>query len=333
MSADDMPFRLGAVDPRDSVSTQAVATVVVTYNGAGLIRACLDSVLAEVSPESIFVVDNDSTDDTGVIVKRAHEKINLICLEENVGFGAANNIGIRYALDAGFDGVFLLNQDALVSPGCLESLCDVAALDPEYGVLSPVHYGHGFDHLDSSFRSFVWRSGMFDDALYSNLRDVYSVPFVNAAAWLITQECLKKVGGFSPNFFVYGEDEDYCSRVLYHGLKVGVVPKSRIRHLRAGNELSSAERFSFSVRRRRGVQTLMCRLLDPFEVLWRTAFCVLVDIVASFLCGVVSHTARVAVADFCAWCLCMFRLKNLLYVRRMNMQKQRYLWLHEQEEN
>jgi GT2 family glycosyltransferase len=54
--------------------------------------------------------------------------------------------------------------------------------------------------------------------------------FVNAAAWMMTRECVEKVGGFSPSFFHYGEDDNYTQRLQFHKLKLGVLPTSRIYH-------------------------------------------------------------------------------------------------------
>ena len=53
---------------------------------------------------------------------------------------------------------------------------------------------------------------------------------VNAAAWLIPKKTLEIVGGFSPLFFLYGEDDNYCQRVKFHNLKIGICPGSYIKH-------------------------------------------------------------------------------------------------------
>ena len=60
--------------------------------------------------------------------------------------------------------------------------------------------------------------------------DVYEIKFVNAAAWLISRNCIETVGGFNPLFFLYGEDNDYLTRVKYHKFKVGVYPDANIYH-------------------------------------------------------------------------------------------------------
>ena len=53
---------------------------------------------------------------------------------------------------------------------------------------------------------------------------------INAATWLIPKNTLETVGGFDPMFFMYGEDDNYCQRVQYHGLNIGITPNCLIKH-------------------------------------------------------------------------------------------------------
>src|SRR5690606_3631154 len=62
------------------------------------------------------------------------------------------------------------------------------------------------------------------------LKNLYNFKMVNAAAWLLPKHTLDIVGGFHPMFFLYGEDDNYCQRVLYHQLKIGICPMAIVRH-------------------------------------------------------------------------------------------------------
>ena len=81
-----------------------------------------------------------------------------------------------------------------------------------------------------------------DDAYLNRLQDIYSVPMVMAAHWLISKECLHKVGGFSPTFPHYGEDNNYADRALYHELLVGIVPKARAVHDRENRRITNKQK-------------------------------------------------------------------------------------------
>jgi GT2 family glycosyltransferase len=83
-----------------------------------------------------------------------------------------------------------------------------------------------------------------DHVLGRQLQDVYDVPFVNAAGWLLSKTCLMTVGGFDPIFFHYGEDDNYCQRVSYHGFKIGVLPSTYMVHDREGRPKPQIEPYS-----------------------------------------------------------------------------------------
>lgn len=207
-----------------------VSIIIVTYNGIKWIQKCLES--ANFYP--VVVIDNNSLDGTENYIKSNYPEIYRFQQEKNLGFGQANNIGISYALGKGADYVFLLNQDAYLEEGSLEKLIEVSKKNPQFGILSPIHLNGKGDRLDENFSYYLnYRANpdFFSDFILKKpLSEIYEVPFVNAAGWLISRECLETVGGFDPIFFHYGEDENYCQRVKYHGFKIGVVPVAKILH-------------------------------------------------------------------------------------------------------
>ncbi|REE24453.1 GT2 family glycosyltransferase [Winogradskyella pacifica] len=207
--------------------------IIVTYNGMQWLEKCLKSC----TNYPVIIVDNASTDETVSFIETNYPDVTLFKQDKNLGFGQANNLGIRYALDQGTEHVFLLNQDAYLIDSVLDDLVDFQKERPEYGVLSPIHITGDQKKLDKNFSNFMLKeySGQFysDFVLGNKLHDVYEVPFVNAAAWLISRKCLDTIGGFDPLFFHYGEDDNYCQRVLYHGFKIGVLPNIYIIHDRS----------------------------------------------------------------------------------------------------
>ncbi len=194
------------------------------------IEKCLQSV-----PEAypVIVLDNASTDGTVAFVKEQFPEVTVLPQTENLGFGKANNVGIRYALSQNCEAVFLLNQDAYLFPDTLSILETFAAANPEYGILSPLHYAGDGYHLDKNFTAHLLQSSSGDftsDALQNKVRDVYNVPFVNAAGWYIPKNTLERIGGFDPIFYHYGEDDNYCQRVRYHNLNIGVCARAKMIH-------------------------------------------------------------------------------------------------------
>lgn len=89
-----------------------VYVIIATYNGKKWINSCFSSIYNSTVPLNTIVVDNGSTDGTQNIIREQFPKVNIIQSKTNIGFGQANNLGIKKAYDSGADYIFLLNQDA-----------------------------------------------------------------------------------------------------------------------------------------------------------------------------------------------------------------------------
>jgi len=204
-----------------------VLVIVVTYNGMGWIDKCLSSIRnSSVSPDTM-VIDNASDDGTPHYVSVNYPEIKLVENRKNLGFGQANNMGLQHAFDNGYDYVYLLNQDAWLMPDTIERLIKVNFENPDFGILSPLQLEGNMLHLDHSVAGKLgsWPLGkeLIDDVCFNRLRDMYAVTQIPAAHWLMSREAIRRVGGFSPTFYHYGEDDNYADRLYYHKMKLGVL--------------------------------------------------------------------------------------------------------------
>jgi GT2 family glycosyltransferase len=224
-----------------------VLVVVVVYNGMPLLSECIESIEKSSTEEGckvdLFVVDNASTDESKNYLQKNTSKIHqLIFLDKNVGFGKGNNLGMKYALENDYDFVFLLNQDAWFTENSLAILTQKAIQNPQFGILSPLQVnteGTHFDpnhylHLKEILPNLENNPNQDFDKIVDKIQEnnLIELPFTNAAAWLISKQCLNKVGGFDPLFFLYGEDNDLNNRRLFHKFKMGVCIKSIVHHAR-----------------------------------------------------------------------------------------------------
>ena len=217
------------------ITVKKVFVIVVTYKGSQWYDRCFSSLRASTFPVQTIVVDNASTDGSTDYIKTNFPEIILIESDKNLGFGQANNKGIRYALDHGCDYVFLLNQDAWIESDTIETLVRIHCHNNQFGILSPMHLTPDKFHIEKGVLTYVddfktTDRFFFEDLYFHRIKDVYSTTYVNAAAWLISRPVLTTVGGFDPIFFHYGEDDNYMRRVLFHGFKIGICPKARIVH-------------------------------------------------------------------------------------------------------
>lgn len=202
---------------------QKVVVIIVTYNGSKWLNKCLQSLQQSVLPISVIAVDNASTDNSVQILKQ-FSFVEVIQSETNLGFGKANNIGIKKALEENFDYYFLLNQDTWIETDTIQNLVAIASQNEKFGIISPVHFSPDEVSLDANFEMYWKRK------ISSISSEVDEVPFVNAAAWLLSKNVIDKVGYFEPMFDHYGEDRNYADRVRYHGFKTVIVQNSKIYH-------------------------------------------------------------------------------------------------------
>ena len=197
--------------------------MIVTYNGAHWIDRNIPSLSDSAYPVNIIVVDNKSTDNTLKLLEK-YPGVDVIKSEANLGFGKANNIGMHRALSLGADYLFLLNQDAWIFKDTISVLVAKMQKYPKVGLLSPLHFSANAIDLDQSFATYYGRKTQELDS-YTAV-----VPFVNAAAWMLSKECVNKVGFFEPLFGHYGEDRNYCDRVACHKFLIAVDGDARIVH-------------------------------------------------------------------------------------------------------
>lgn len=212
--------------------------IIVTYNGMKWLDKCLSSVVNSTIPVSLFIVDNGSTDGSIEFIKENYPQAYFIESKQNLGFGRANNLGLKYALDNGYDYVYLLNQDAWVEPDVFEKLILIHKESSEYGLLSPLQLNGSLSAFDKNFLLQCPRT-MISDLICSVLSRIYETEFVMAAHWLLPLDTIKTIGGFSPTFKHYGEDGEYVNRIRFFGMKIGIVPQCHAVHDREFRQMDN----------------------------------------------------------------------------------------------
>ena len=228
------------------------AVCVVSYNTHDLLRACLDSVLAnplaaagDSLSDSVIVVDNGSTDGTLEMIRSDYSHVQLFTNTRNAGYGAAANQAFAQCQA---DYVLLLNSDTRLMPDGLVQLrafldqhADVAIVGPRLlnpdGTLQPSCF-----HFPTPLEVFldVANARKLIGHL-PRLRDVYlrtwdhahprQVAWVSGAALAIRRSAFEMVHGFDPSFFFYYEETDLCFRLHQTGWKVFFAPVTDVVHV------------------------------------------------------------------------------------------------------
>lgn len=296
-----------------------IFVIVVTYKGHQWYNRCLTSLRNSEYPVQTIVIDNASNDGTIEYIREHFPEMHLIDSKENLGFGQANNIGMRYALDNGCDYVFLLNQDAWIDSNTLGDLLSVHNKHSEYGILSPLHLTAEKNNVENGLATYLndYRTtdiNFFQDLYFNRVKEVYESKYINAAGWLLPRKTIETIGGFDPIFFHYEEDDDYLNRAHYHKIKVGIVPKVHMVHdhhhtFEISNEKSTLRRHQF----------LLVRLtnVNNNESFSKYSVYLLRKIIVCFLCGK-WNKMKVWWTDLC---FLLVRKKRILQSRELNIQK------------
>lgn len=215
-----------------------ILTVVVSYNFMPWLDLCLGSLERSIYKTDVIVIDNASSDFTVAIIAERYPNVKIVANDANLGFGKANNIGIQYAMQHGYDAVLLLNQDAWIAEDTLGQLVEVSQRHPEYGIVSPMHLTAKGDKPEKGFAQYT---GIHElDQCPSD--EIVEVPFINAAIWFVPLDVLSSIGLFDPIFYHYGEDIDLTHRLIYYHYKTGYVPSAIGYHDRESREMTK-ERF------------------------------------------------------------------------------------------
>lgn len=230
-----------------------LSVVVVSWNTRELLARCLRSIHEHPPQRSheIWVVDNGSTDGSATLVRERFPRVRLIQNDENVGFAAANNQAIRQAEG---EYVVLLNSDAEVRSGALQSLLEFMASHPRAGAA-----GARLLHPDGSlqpschpmltpgreawrllFLDRIWRRASY--AMYRWDPDTpRPVDVIKGACLLLRREALTKVGLLDEAYFMYAEEVDLCWRLAHAGWQRWWVPRAEVVHHEAQSTRQVAE--------------------------------------------------------------------------------------------
>jgi GT2 family glycosyltransferase len=243
-----------------------VFVVIVTYQAEAWIVKCIGSLVDSKDRPTIVVVDNASQDSTCSIIETQFPDVRLIRSTKNLGFGAGNNIGIEYALHAGADYIFLLNQDAYVSTTSIGQMRRYLDAHSDVGVASPLHCAADGKADERTLVDYVRRFFVeyLLDLTAGKSAEAYQGRGVNAAAWFVRASVFREFGGFDPLYFMYGEDDDLLARWAYHRVRFHLLPDAKVVHLRESAP-SPPRKLLAEVRHRarRHRSTLLNRIMRP----------------------------------------------------------------------
>ncbi len=222
-----------------------VSIIIVNYNRFDLVLQCIQSLLPWIREEKyeIIVVDNGSKDFDERRLKTLSDRIEVVGLSHNIGYGRANNRGAEIACG---EYLFLLNHDTIMHEDVLNPLVEFLDRHPNVGIVGPTLL-----NSDGSYQlSTGGEPGLFGEAktrywnrcirsknlrirtsMERSLRRQRSLPWLTGAAMLVRRSLFELVGGFDGDYFMYFEDSDFCARIRSAGSEIVYLPGPSLIHL------------------------------------------------------------------------------------------------------
>lgn len=245
-----------------------VHVIVVNWNGCAHLQAGLPSLLDTRYPRfEVVLLDNGSSDGSVSWVRQHHASVRVRSLGRNLGFAAANNIGLRDALALGADYAVLLNNDTRVEPDWLAALVSEAEAHPQAAICQARQRTWAGDR-EIRFRFIPeWCEAETELLPVAPPGPAAPTPFASGCAMLIRCSALRTIGLFDERYFMYVEDVDLTLRAWIAGFCVLDVPQAIVYHRMTGSSSGSAQRMFWGYRNQ---LTTLVKLYQP-ETLRRFA--------------------------------------------------------------
>jgi GT2 family glycosyltransferase len=229
----------------NGLAVDVLSIIIVSYNASKHLQDCLESLTTSPpsTPHEIIVVDNASPDDSVAIVRSRWPNVTVIAQPANVGFAAANNLGIRAS---NRELVLLLNNDTVVPAGAIDSLVVRLFARPDVAVVGPrlvdaaghpeLSFGRmisPFNELRQKITLALYRRGVAPVSRWieRETRREQLVDWVSGACLLVRRADAEAAGLFDERYFLYTEDVDFCAAIRATGRHVLFSPATHVVHL------------------------------------------------------------------------------------------------------
>ncbi len=261
------------------MSAPVISIIIVSYNTRELLRRCLAKTFKHSAglKAEVFVVDNASQDGSADMVEKDFPGARLIRNAENLGFAKANNQALKL-----MNGEFalLLNSDALLKEGALETLLSFAERKPRAAMIGPrLITGEGrlqpstyplpslANELFRALRLYKVLPGRLNENIFLSTffdhKTSRQVGRLTGACVLVRKSAIADAGLLSEDFFFYGEVHDWCWRLLDKGWQVWFCAETEVIHLggqSSGLKWANAERQAVNLREE---ERLLSKHLSP----------------------------------------------------------------------
>tara|TARA_Y100000590_G_scaffold3864_1_gene5117 strand:- start:447 stop:1292 length:846 start_codon:yes stop_codon:yes gene_type:complete len=204
------------------MSIQDITIVITSFKSDERLRNCLRSINRQCN---VIIVENSKNQDIKEKIEKEFSNVKLILTGENLGYGKANNLGLKYVKTKY---ALILNPDTTLLDTSLENFIKAANELKEFAIMAPYVQERGINEKKTNLKSLLPKS----------------VESVKGFAMFLNLFEFKDIGFFDEVFFLYFEDIDLCRRVKQKNKKIYLIPSVEINHLggKSSHESISDER-------------------------------------------------------------------------------------------
>ncbi|WP_162393777.1 glycosyltransferase family 2 protein [Deinococcus kurensis] len=210
-----------------------VAVVLLNWKGAeDTIKCCKSLEDSGILAGDIYIVDNDSPDDSEATLKTALPGSNVIQSGRNGGFSWGCNVGIRAALEKHYEYIWLLNNDTTVDDKTLPNIINKAQAE-SLGItgctIRDMHKPHNLQMFGGGRVNFLTGTTYLNKNIHGKL------DFVSGASMLISREVIESIGLLDEGYMMYWEDVEYSIRALKAGYRINFSSEAIVYHKDGGS--------------------------------------------------------------------------------------------------
>ncbi|MBW2998117.1 glycosyltransferase family 2 protein [Candidatus Woesearchaeota archaeon] len=212
-----------------------VSYITVNYNGLSDTLEWIESIYDNsYSNFEIIIVDNCSKESPKLIIQKKYPTVKVIESKQNLGFAGGNNLGIQHATG---EFLFLINNDTVISDGCIEGLLETIQSQPEVGGVSPMLlYYHNKNYIQfagfTAINPYTGRNSTLGEMEEENgqYSSVTEIPYMHGAAMFLSNKVVQDAGPIPDFYFLYYEELDWSIRIKEKGYRLLFQPEAKVYH-------------------------------------------------------------------------------------------------------
>ncbi|MDA9276548.1 glycosyltransferase family 2 protein [Flavobacteriaceae bacterium] len=263
-----------------------IGIVILNWNGLDLLRKHLNEIILNSDNSTIYIIDNNSSDESVLYVRNNYIEVKIISLDKNYGFAEAYNIGLKEVEE---EYVCIINNDILVTENWLDPIRKKIKKHPE-SIIQPTI----LDINNTEYFEYAGASGGFIDKygypfcrgrIFNTLEKEIGqyndskIFWASGACFFISKKIFYGIGGFDKSFFAHMEEIDLCWRAFNLGYNSYSVTSSKVFHVGAATIKKNSRKTYLNYRN----SLIMLTKNLPLKSLLSTLFIRLIlDIIASY---------------------------------------------------